>query len=395
VAIYKRGKTWHTDFSVNGLRFRQSLDTSDWREAQAKEKELIAQASAGKLAPVSTQFSRLRFAEAAERYLQSRQLELSESSIKKERQLLVKPRRFFGAQTLKKMTTENLVDFREWRNQAGVGHAIINMEMGVIRRILKRAKRWHVIAADFKPLREPRGSIGRALSFAEKAKLLHASRQNPGWMNARLAMVLALNTTMRGCEIKSLRWRYVDLMSRTFTIIKSKTDAGERVIPMNAEAYGAVLALRERAKRTGGLESDHFVFPACENGKIDPTRPQRSWRSAWRELTKAAGLKGLRFHDLRHHAITELSESQASDSTIMSIAGHVSPKMLAHYSHVRLEAKRKALDGLSGRGKTDSYDTNHDTNSELEGLPSPEVVERYGRHEETRTPDLYRVKVAL
>ncbi len=51
----------------------------------------------------------------------------------------------------------------------------------------------------------------------------------------------------------------------------------------------------------------------------------------------------LRFHDLRHHAITELAESQASDSTLMSIAGHVSAKMLAHYSHVRLEAKRNAL----------------------------------------------------
>jgi integrase len=58
-------------------------------------------------------------------------------------------------------------------------------------------------------------------------------------------------------------------------------------------------------------------------------------------------LAGLRFHDLRHHAITELAESQASDSTVMAIAGHVSPKMLAHYSHVRIQAKRTALDSLS------------------------------------------------
>jgi hypothetical protein len=59
-------------------------------------------------------------------------------------------------------------------------------------------------------------------------------------------------------------------------------------------------------------------------------------------------LTGLRFHDLRDHAITELAESQASDQTIMSIAGHVSRKMLAHYSHVRLDAKRRALDALVG-----------------------------------------------
>jgi len=59
---------------------------------------------------------------------------------------------------------------------------------------------------------------------------------------------------------------------------------------------------------------------------------------------------GLRFHDLRHHAITELAESQASDQTVMAIAGHVSPRgMLAHYSDVRLEAKRNALDAISSR----------------------------------------------
>ena len=35
MSLVKRGKTWHTHFFVAGQRFRQSLDTSDWREAQA------------------------------------------------------------------------------------------------------------------------------------------------------------------------------------------------------------------------------------------------------------------------------------------------------------------------------------------------------------------------
>src|SRR5271170_6056172 len=64
----------------------------------------------------------------------------------------------------------------------------------------------------------------------------------------------------------------------------------------------------------------------------------------------------------RHHAITELAESQASDATIMAIAGHISRQMLEHYSHVRLDLKRKALDGLATRkgnseGKPTGYDT--------------------------------------
>jgi len=87
---------------------------------------------------------------------------------------------------------------------------------------------------------------------------------------------------------------------------------------------------------------------------------------------------GLRFRDLRHHAITELAESTASDQTIMAIAGHVSPKMLAHYSHVRLEAKRTALNALRGSHK-DGYGTNHDTkpvpafsnNSQLKQMVGP------------------------
>src|SRR5881396_1886534 len=114
----------------------------------------------------------------------------------------------------------------------------------------------------------------------------------------------------------------------------------------SSQHHDAVVALGDlwdRCSKLGSSEQDHFVFPACENGHIDPTRPMKGWRSAWRSLTKAAGLKGLRFHDLRHQAITELGES---GQTIMSIAGHVSRRMLDLYSHIRLQAKRKALDGL-------------------------------------------------
>lgn len=59
MSLFKRNKIWWTDFSVNGVRYRQSLDTTDWREAQSNEKVLIADASTGKLAPVSKQFSPL------------------------------------------------------------------------------------------------------------------------------------------------------------------------------------------------------------------------------------------------------------------------------------------------------------------------------------------------
>ena len=53
-----------------------------------------------------------------------------------------------------------------------------------------------------------------------------------------------------------------------------------------------------------------------------------------------------RWHDNRHTLITELAESGAGDQTIMDIAGHVSKQMLKHYSHIRMEAKRTALESI-------------------------------------------------
>jgi hypothetical protein len=63
------------------------------------------------------------------------------------------------------------------------------------------------------------------------------------------------------------------------------------------------------------------------------------------------------------------------DATIMSIAGHVSPRMLAHYSHVRLENRRKALDALSSRNQDRGYVTIHVTKGKTEGSVPPQVVE--------------------
>ena len=42
----------------------------------------------------------------------------------------------------------------------------------------------------------------------------------------------------------------------------------------------------------------------------------------------------LRFHDLRHRAISELAEGGASDETVMSIAGHIDRRMMSHYSPI-------------------------------------------------------------
>jgi integrase len=378
MALKKRGKTWHCHFVVNGQRFRQSLGTTDWREAQSKEKELVAQASDGKLTHTTTSLARQPFGLAADDYVAARYLELAPASRAKEKQLLVQLRDYFKDQPLKSITVKKITDYRTWRAAQSVGPATLNAELGILRRMLKRAKLWARVADDIRPLREP-STIGRALTEDDKQRLLKTAVMKPEWETAYLAAVLCLNTTARGCELKGLQWSDIDLFQRTITIRKTKTAAGERMIPLTSVAASALARLRTRAESFGPVEPSHYVFAAFvpkfkfnDTNVVgyavtgyDPTRHINSWRTAWRSLTKKAGLPGFRFHDLRHCAITSLAESGAADSTIMAIAGHVSRRMLERYSHVRMEAKRTAMEALSNSSKMGGYDTNHDTNGSL------------------------------
>jgi integrase len=434
MALVKRGKTWHTQFWVDGQRFRQSLHTGDWRKAQSAESKLIAQAEQGKLSATSQQFARLPFSEALDRYLADRAARVGARSQRSEADHAKPLRLHFRQNRVRQITAEGILAYIRQRKAGGLSNTTVNMEIGILRRVLKRAKHWHLVADDIRPLPERR-DIGRALGQDDKLRLLKVAASRPEWETARWAAVIVLNTTMRGCEVRELRWRDIDLMGRTLTVRRSKTLAGERVIPLNQDALRAVLVLRDRSKRLFGesLAPDWYVLPHAEGySKPDPTKPMSGWRSAWRNLTRAvqcpkcgllqaptakcreaecrtdmkdvrSSLHGLRFHDLRHHAITELAESQTSDQTTMSIAGHVSARMLAHYSHVRLEAKRKALDGLSGSspkaatggGLGGSYDTNDDTIPASGDLPAPEVIERNGGDDGTRTRDLCRDRAAF
>ncbi len=385
MSLYKRGDTYWTDFSVNGQRFRVSLDTSDWREAQRQEKEKIADAHQGKIAPSSQQFSRLSFSQAADRFLSQRVVEVSTNTLSTETDQMKALKAFFGSKPVNRISADDVRSYQAHRHKQGRSNRTINHETGLLQRLLKRARVWYQIANEVKRLPVSR-EFGRALTEEEKATLLKIAASRPEWQVIRCAAILAFNTTMRSGELKRLRWRDVDFTHRSITVRRSKTEAGRRSIPLNASAGEAILELNQRAGLIGNIDPEHYVFPACQFGEIDPTRPQKSWRSAWESLTTEAGLDGFRFHDLRHHAITELSESQVPDAVIMAIAGHVDRKMLEHYSHVRMEAKRRALEALPRTAPTpenghpepknastaeDGYVTNHVTNPTLEKSKNP------------------------
>ena len=50
----------------------------------------------------------------------------------------------------------------------------------------------------------------------------------------------------------------------------------------------------------------------------------------------------VRFHDLRHTAITVMAEAGLPDQTIMAQVGHISPEMIKPYSHIRRQALNAA-----------------------------------------------------
>ena len=66
------------------------------------------------------------------------------------------------------------------------------------------------------------------------------------------------------------------MLDSSLTVRRSKTEAGIRVIPLNGEAMKVIVELYKRSRILGVSEREHYVFPACEDGKIDPTRSQQS-----------------------------------------------------------------------------------------------------------------------
>src|SRR6267143_6446162 len=111
MALFRRNKTWYADFTVNGQRYKQSLQTTDWREALSREKGLIGQASAGKLAPSSQQYAKLGFTEAADRYVADRLTHLAPRSIRTEEERLKPLRAFFAATRLTRISAESVREY--------------------------------------------------------------------------------------------------------------------------------------------------------------------------------------------------------------------------------------------------------------------------------------------
>jgi len=348
MVVYKRGGSYWADFTVNGQRFRLPLKVTNKQEAANLEKLKIAEAqSHGGLLPSQT--AKLTVADAGVVYFSGRAVEVSPSTIRLETSAFKQVKRHLGSAKLGSVSLKTLGDYVQQRKAEGIGNRTINMEVGVLRRVLKKFRLWTRFAEDYKRLPEPK-NIGRALSPEEELKLFETASSRQEWEVVFWISLVTANTTAGGMELRNIRLADIDLKAQTLTVRVGKNRFRTRILPLNQSAMWAVERLLERAKELGAVNPEHYLIPGRVSGKkYDPTQPPSrwGWRTAFRKLTKEAGLIRLRPHDLRHTAITKLAESpDASEQTVMSIAGHVSVEMLRHYSHIRQEAKRKAVASL-------------------------------------------------
>lgn len=86
------------------------------------------------------------------------------------------------------------------------------MDVGVLRKVLKRYGHWRRLQDHVQMLSEIEGApIGRALTPEKHKRLFEAAASNPEWEHVYCAAALAANTSMRGVEVRHVRRRDVDL----------------------------------------------------------------------------------------------------------------------------------------------------------------------------------------
>lgn len=98
-----------------------------------------------------------------------------------------------------------------------------------------------------------------------------AAALNQEWEDVYCAAIVAANTSMRPVEVKHLRRRDVDLVRKLLFVRRSKNESSHRMIPLNASALSALARTFERADALGHVEPEHYLWPACQWGRFDPS----------------------------------------------------------------------------------------------------------------------------
>lgn len=233
-------------------------------------------------------------------------------------------RQAFAKLPIARIRPEHIARFRDER-LAEVSASTLNRTLVVLSHVFETARtEWgfeqleNPVSKIRKPTPNP--SRTRRLSEDEERCLIAAltTSRNPVILPLTL---FALETGMRLSEMLGLGWKDVNFERRMVELVLTKNGRG-RHVPLSGRALQLLHDRRE----------------------ADPIGPFLSTPSAvkqaWRRSVRRAGLEDLRFHDLRHEAISRLFERGLSLPEVALISGHTDPRMLMRYTHI--QARRVA-----------------------------------------------------
>lgn len=355
MSLFKRGGRWWYEFVFRGQRIRESTGSESKTlavKAERQRRRDLEESANG----VRAVRRPVLFSIAAREWMAANRARWSTSNVSIQEFNLKHLSVYFGSMLLADITPQQVGKYQGARQTEGASNRTINMEVSTLRMMMKAARLWGAISEDVRMLPERR-DVGRALTPDEEKKLLEACRRSPQ-PSLYTAVVIFCNTGLRNAELRHARWSQVDFLKAEFQVGKAKTEGSEgRLIPLNQAALGA---FKSWNTRWPDAEPEDYIFPTeklmfkgagtPEQGvmtayDVDPNKPLGAWKRAWSTAKKQAGVE-CRIHDLRHHFISALAQTQTPDATIQAISGHLSRKMLDLYSHVRLEAKRRAVETL-------------------------------------------------
>jgi integrase len=210
-----------------------------------------------------------------------------------------------------------------------ISPSTINRELACLKTCLNHAVDWEKLdrnpAAKVKKFKEPPAKE-RILTIDEMKRLLAEAREE-----LRPVLIIALNTGMRKNEVLSLRWKDADFVKGFIHIADSKSGRS-RDIPMNSPTFETLRAMDR---------SGEFVFenPETKTHVLDV-------KTGFKGACRRAGIKGVRFHDLRHTAASRMVEAGIDLVTVKDILGHASIQMTMRYAHPTPENKRRAVEKL-------------------------------------------------
>jgi integrase len=217
-----------------------------------------------------------------------------------------------------------------------------NRCIAMLSKMFNLAQRWRMRSDN--PCRgiekNPEGKRKRYLTADELVRLTKALAEYRDRQAADIIRVLLLTGCRRG-EAMAARWADLDLSSGVWTkpgsTTKQKTD---HVVPLSAPARALLSDIAERYAREHPKKPlGEYVFPGSGGSGhvVEIKKP-------WRHLTKAAGITGLRVHDLRHSFASQLASGGASLPLIGALLGHSNPTTTHRYSHLFDDPQRAAVE---------------------------------------------------